>query len=132
MNTPPNRLDQLRASASPMPPAGGAPMPPPPAGGRPPMPPMPPMPPPSAAAGPKPPMPPPPMMAEEPPMGDDRLGELMAMEEEPMMPEEMEEDFSTQDVATGIATSALQISGSPEQALMAVEQAADELRAMLG
>ena len=127
MNNPPNRLDQLRAGASPMPPAGGAPMPSP-AGGRPPMP----MPPPPAAAGPKPPMPPPPMMAEEPPMGDDRLGELMAMEEEPMMPEEMEEDFSTQDVATGIATSALQISGSPEQALMAVEQAADELRAMLG
>ena len=116
MNNPPNRLDQLRAGASPMPPAGG----------RPPMPMAPP------AAGPKPPMPPPPMMAEEPPMGDDRLGELMAMEEEPMMPEEMEEDFSTQDVATGIATSALQISGSPEQALMAVEQAADELRAMLG
>ena len=72
------------------------------------------------------------MMAEEPPMVEGRLDELMAMEEEPMMPEEMEEDFSTQDVATGIATSALQISGSPEQALMAVEQAADELRAMLG
>ena len=126
MNNPPNRLDQLRAGASPMPPAGGAPMPPPPpAGGRPPMP-------PPAAAGPKPPMPPPPMMAEEPPMGDDRLSELMAMEEEPMMPDEMEDSFSTQDVATGIATSALQISGSPEQALMAVEQAADELRAMLG
>ena len=125
MNNPPNRLDQLRAGASPMPPAGGAPMPSP-AGGRPPMPMAPP------AAGPKPPMPPPPMMAEEPPMGDDRLGELMAMEEEPMMPEEMEEGFSTQDVATGIASSALQISGSPEQALMAVEQAADELRAMLG
>jgi len=125
MNNPPNRLDQLRAGASPMPPAGGAPMPSP-AGGRPPMP----MPPPPAAAGSKPPMPPPPMMAEEPPMGDNRLGELMAMEEEPMMPEE--ESFTTQDVATGIATSALQISGSPEQALMAVEQAADELRAMLG
>ncbi len=111
MNNPPNRLDQLRAGASLMPPAGGAPMPSS-AGGRPPMT-----------------MPPPPMMAEEPPMEDDRLGELMAMEEEPMMPEE--ESFSTQDVATGIATSALQISGSPEQALMAVEQAADELRAML-
>ena len=27
---PPNRLDQLRASAGPMPPAGGAPMTPPP------------------------------------------------------------------------------------------------------
>ena len=127
MNNPPNRLDQLRAGASPMPPAGGAPMPSP-AGGRPPMP----MPPPPAAAGPKPPMPPPPMMAEEPPMGEGRLDELMAMEEEPMMPEEMDDSFSTQDVATGIASSALQISGSPEQALMAVEQAADELRAMLG
>ena len=125
MNNPPNRLDQLRAGASPMPPAGGAPMPSP-AGGRPPMPMAPP------AAGPKPPMPPPPMMAEEPHKGDDRIGELMAMEEEPMMPEEMDDSFSTQDVATGIASSALQISGSPEQALMAVEQAADELRAMLG
>ena len=61
----------------------------------------------------------------------DRLEALLGgMEEEPMMAEE--ESFSTQDVATGIATSALQISGSPEQALMAVEQAADELRAMLG
>ena len=29
---PPNRLDQLRASAGPMPPAGGAPMTPPPPG----------------------------------------------------------------------------------------------------
>tara|TARA_R100001082_G_scaffold110705_1_gene91429 strand:- start:602 stop:814 length:213 start_codon:yes stop_codon:yes gene_type:complete len=68
-----------------------------------------------------------------PPMEEpeaDRLEALLGgMEEEPMMFEE--ETFSTQDVATGIATSALQISGSPEQALMAVEQAADELRAML-
>ena len=61
---------------------------------------------------------------------EDRLDALLGgMEEDPMMPEE--ESFSTQDVATGIATSALQISGSPEEALMAVEQAADELRAML-
>jgi hypothetical protein len=71
--------------------------------------------------------------APMPPMEEpeaDRLEALLSgMEEEPMMPEE--ESFSTQDVATGIATSALQISGSPEQALMAVEQAADELRAML-
>ena len=91
-----------------MPPAGSAALPPPaslPTGGSAPMPPM-----------------------EEPEV--DRLEALLGgMEEEPMMPEE--ETFSTQDVATGIATSALQISGSPEQALMAVEQAADELRAML-
>ena len=94
-----------------MPPAGSAVPKPPatlPTGGSAPMPPMPPM--------------------EEP--EEDRLAALLGgMEEEPMMPEE--EGFSTSDVATGIATSALQISGSPEQALMAVEQAADELRAML-
>jgi hypothetical protein len=40
MNNPPNRLDQLRAGAGPMPPVGGAPMSPPPVR-RPPMPPMP-------------------------------------------------------------------------------------------
>jgi hypothetical protein len=127
MNNPPNRLDQLRANAGPMPPVGGAPMSPPLPARRPPMP-------PAGSAVPKPPAtlptggsaPMPPM--EEP--EEDRLAALLGgMEEEPMMPEE--EGFSTSDVATGIATSALQISGSPEQALMAVEQAADELRAML-
>jgi len=136
---PPNRLDQLRANAGPMPPSGGAPMTPPPPAGRPPMPPppmgRPPMPPAGSAASTPPaslptggsaPMPP---MEEEAPEADRLAALLGGMEEEPRMPEE--ETFSTQDVATGIATSALQISGSPEQALMAVEQAADELRAML-
>ena len=125
MTNPPNRLDQLRAGASPMPPVGGAPMSPPPPTRRPPMPPA------GSAA-----LPPPaslPTGGSAPPMKEpegDRLDALLGgMEEEPMMPEE--ESFSTQDVATGIATSALQISGSPEEALMAVEQAADELRAML-
>ena len=127
MTNPPSRLDQLRASAGPMPPVGGAPMTPPPPVRRPPMPPAgsatstPPASPSTGGTAPMPPM-------EEPEA--DRLEALLSgMEEEPMMPEE--ESFSTQDVATGIATSALQISGSPEQALMAVEQAADELRAML-
>jgi len=127
MTNPPSRLDQLRASAGPMPSVGGAPMTPPPPVRRPPMPPAgsatstPPASPPTGGTAPMPPM-------EEPEA--DRLEALLGgMEEEPMMPEE--ESFSTQDVATGIATSALQISGSPEQALMAVEQAADELRAML-
>ena len=105
MTNPPSRLDQLRASAGPMPPVGGAPISPPLPARRPPMPPM------------------------EEPEGDRLAALLGGMEEEPMMPEE--ESLSTSDVATGIATSALQISGSPEQALMAVEQAADELRAML-
>ena len=124
---PPNRLDQLRASAGPMPPVGGAPISPPLPARRPPMPPAgsaastPPASLPTGGSAPMPPM-------EEPEA--DRLEALLGgMEEEPMMPEE--EGFSTQDVATGIATSALQISGSPEQALMAVEQAAVELRAML-
>ena len=134
---PPNRLDQLRAGAGPMPPAGGAPMTPPPPAGRPPMPPppmgRPPMPPAGSAVLPPPASLPTGGSAPMPPMEEpesDRLEALLGgMEEEPMMPEE--ETFSTQDVATGIATSALQISGSPEQALMAVEQAADELRAML-
>ena len=127
MTNPPSRLDQLRASAGPMPSVGGAPMTPPPPAGSPPMPPAgsatstPPASPPTGGTAPMPPM-------EEPEA--DRLEALLGgMEEEPMMPEE--ETFSTQDVATGIATSALQISGSPEQALIAVEQAADELRAML-
>ena len=134
---PPNRLDQLRAGAGPMPPAGGTPMTPPPPAGRPPMPPppmgRPPMPPAGSAASTPPASLPTGGSAPMPPMEEpevDRLEALLGgMEEEPMMPEE--ETFSTQDVATGIATSALQISGSPEQALMAVEQAADELRAML-
>ena len=134
---PPNRLDQLRAGAGPMPPAGGAPMTPPPPAGRPPMPPppmgRPPMPPAGSAASTPPASLPTGGSAPMPPMEEpevDRLEALLGgMEEEPMMPEE--ETFSTQDVATGIATSALQISGSPEQALIAVEQAADELRAML-
>ena len=131
MNNPPNRLDQLRANAGPMPPVGGAPMSPPLPARRPPMP-------PAGSAVPKPPAtlptggsaPMPPMPPMEEPEGDRLAALLGGMEEEPMMPEE-EEGFSTSDVATGIATSALQISASPEQALMAVEQAADELRAML-
>ena len=137
MTNPPSRLDQLRASAGPMPSVGGAPMTPPPPAGRPPMPPppmgRPPMPPAGSAASTPPASLPTGGSAPMPPMEKpeaDRLEALLGgMEEEPMMPEE--ETFSTQDVATGIATSALQISGSPEQALMAVEQAADELRAML-
>ena len=127
MTNPPSRLDQLRASAGPMPSVGGAPMTPPPPAGRPPMPPA------GSAASTHPASLPTGGSAPMPPMEEpeaDRLEALLGgMEEEPMMPEE--ETFSTQDVATGIATSALQISGSPEQALMAVEQAADELRAML-
>ena len=128
MNNPPNRLDQLRANAGPMPPVGGAPMSPPLSARRPPMPPAgsaastPPASLPTGGSAPMPPM--------EEPEGDRLTALLGGMEEEPMMPEE-EEGFSTSDVATGIATSALQISGSPEEALMAVEQAADELRAML-
>ena len=127
MTNPPNRLDQLRAGASPMPPVGGAPISPPLPARRPPMPPAgsavskSPATLPTGGSAPMPPM--------EEPEGDRLAALLGGMEEEPMMPEE--ETFSTQDVATGIATSALQISGSPEQALMAVEQAADELRAML-
>ena len=127
MTNPPSRLDQLRANAGPMPPVGGAPISPPLPARRPPMPPAgsaASTPPSSHTTGGSSPMP----AMEEPEV--DRLEALLGgMEEEPMMPEE--ESFSTQDVATGIATSALQISGSPEQALMAVEQAADELRAML-
>ena len=127
MTNPPSRLDQLRASAGPMLPVGGAPMTPPPPVRRPPMPPAgsatstPPASLPTGGSAPMPPM--------EKPEADRLEALLGGMEEEPMMPEE--ETFSTQDVATGIATSALQISGSPEQALIAVEQAADELRAML-
>lgn len=114
MNEMPNRLDQIRADAEmaapPLPPAGGAPIPSPAGGGAP--------------------MPPPPMaVAPE----EDRLAELMGgMSEEPMMPEEDPmADVQPQDLAVGIAQSALEISASPEEALAAVEAAAAELRAML-
>jgi len=137
MNEMPNRLDQMRAdaemSAAPLPPAGGAPTPSP-AGRGAPMPPMPPagggapMPPAGGGA----PMPPPPM-ADAPAPEEDRLAELMSgMGDEPMMPEEDPmADVQPQDLAVGIAQSALDISASPEEALAAVEAAAAELRALL-
>ena len=129
MNEMPNRLDQMRAdaemSAAPLPPAGGAPTPSP-AGRGAPMPPMPP------AGGGGAPMPPPPM-ADAPAPEEDRLAELMGgMGDEPMMPEEDPmADVQPQDLAVGIAQSALDISASPEEALAAVEAAAAELRALL-
>jgi len=102
MNDMPNRLDMMRAQAEvPTPPMPAAPMP------------------------------------EEPMMpegeGADRLAALLGgmAEEAPMMPEEepMVEDTST--VASAIATAALDNSGSPEQALRALEEAADQIRASL-
>ena len=128
MNEMPNRLDQIRADAEraapPLPPAGGTPTPPP-AGRGAPMPPMPP-------AGGGTPMPPPPM-ADAPAPEEDRLAALMGgMDEEPMMPEEDPmADVKPQDLAVGIAQSALDISDSPEEALAAVEAAAAELRNLL-
>jgi len=119
MNEMPNRLDQMRAdaemSAAPLPPAGGAPTPPP-----------------AGRGAPMPPMPPPPM-ADAPAPEEDRLAELMGgMGEEPMMPEEDPmADVKPQDLAVGIAQSALDISDSPEEALAAVEAAAAELRNLL-
>jgi len=128
MNEMPNRLDQMRAdaemSAAPLPPAGGAPTPSHAGRGAP----MPPMPPAGGGA----PMPPPPM-ADAPAPEEDRLAELMGgMGEEPMMPEgDPMADVQPQDLAVGIAQSALDISASPEEALAAVEAAAAELRALL-
>ena len=128
MNEMPNRLDQMRAdaemSAAPLPPAGGAPTPSPAGRGAP----MPPMPPAGGGA----PMPPPPM-ADAPAAEEDRLAELMGgMGDEPMMPEgDPMADVQPQDLAVGIAQSALDISASPEEALAAVEAAAAELRALL-
>lgn len=119
MNEMPNRLDQMRAdaemSAAPLPPAGGAPTPSP-----------------AGRGAPMPPMPPPPM-ADTPAPEEDRLAALMGgMDEEPMMPEEDPmADVKPQDLAVGIAQSALDISASPEEALAAVEAAAAELRALL-
>ena len=119
MNEMPNRLDQMRAdaemSAAPLPPAGGAPTPSP-----------------AGRGAPMPPMPPPPM-ADAPAPEEDRLAALMGgMDEEPMMPEEDPmADVKPQDLAVGIAQSALDISASPEEALAAVEAAAAELRALL-
>jgi len=125
MNEMPNRLDQIRAEAEAtaprMPPAGGAA----------------PMPTASPSAGRTAPMP----MADTAPMieeevaatDDDRLAALMGgMDEEPMMPEEDPmADVKPQDLAVGIAQSALDISDSPEEALAAVEAAAAELRNLL-
>ena len=102
MNDMPNRLDMMRAQAE-------VPTPPMPAA----------------------PMPEKPMMPEggEP----DRLAALLGgmAEEAPMMAEEepMADDTST--VASAIATAALDNSGSPEQALRALEEAADQIRASL-
>ena len=124
---PPNRLDQLRANAGPMPPVGGAPMSPPLPARRPPMPPA------GSAA-----LPPPaslPTGGSAPPIKDpeeDRLDALLGgMEEDaPMMPEEaMEEDTST--VASAIASAALANSGTPEEALKALIEAADQIRETL-
>ena len=101
LNDMPNRLDMMRAQAE-------VPTPPMPAA----------------------PMPEKPMMPEggEP----DRLAALLGgMEEDaPMMPEEaMEEDTST--VASAIASAALASSGTPEEALKALIEAADQIRETL-
>ena len=102
MNDMPNRLDMMRAQAEvPTPPMPAAPMP------------------------------------EEPMMPEggepDRLAALLGgmAEEAPMMAEvePMANDTST--VASAIATAALDNSGSPEQALRALEEAADQIRASL-
>ena len=102
MNDMPNRLDMMRAQAEvPTPPMPAAPMP------------------------------------EKPIMPEggepDRLAALLGgmAEEAPMMAEEepMADDTST--VASAIATAALNNSGSPEQALSALEEAADQIRASL-
>ena len=101
LNDMPNRLDMMRAQAE-------VPTPPMPAA----------------------PMPEKPMMPEggEP----DRLAALLGgMEEDaPMMPEEpMEEDTSA--VASAIASAALANSGTPEEALKALIEAADQIRETL-
>ena len=102
MNDMPNRLDMMRAQAE-------VPTPPMPAA----------------------PIPKEPMMPEG--EGTDRLAALLGgmAEEAPMMAEEepMADDTST--VASAIATAALDNSGSPEQALRALEEAADQIRASL-
>jgi len=102
MNDMPNRLDMMRAQAE-------VPTPPMPAA----------------------PMPEKPMMPEgrEP----DRLAALLGgmAEEAPMMAEEEPMANDTSTVASAIATAALDNSGSPEQALRALEEAADQIRASL-
>lgn len=107
MNEMPNRLDMMRAQAeTPTPPMAGPAMP---------------------AA----PMTEEPMMAEA--EANDRLAALLGgmAEEAPMMPEEepMEDDTST--VASAIASAALANSGTPEEALKALIEAADQIRESL-
>tara|TARA_R100000734_G_C3303169_1_gene93670 strand:+ start:413 stop:736 length:324 start_codon:yes stop_codon:yes gene_type:complete len=102
LNDMPNRLDMMRAQAEvPTPPMPAAPM------------------------------------RDEPAMSEsgglDRLAALLGgMEEDaPMMPEEEPVADDTSTVASAIATAALDNSGSPEQALRALEEAADQIRASL-
>ena len=102
LNDMPNRLDMMRAQAEvPTPPIPAAPMP------------------------------------EEPMMPEgrepDRLAALLGgmAEEAPMMAEEEPMANDTSTVASAIATAALDNSGSPEQALRALEEAADQIRASL-
>jgi hypothetical protein len=102
MNDMPNRLDMMRAQAE-------VPTPPTPA------------------------MP----MAEKPMMAEaeanDRLASLLATmgDESEMMPEEEPMEERTSTVASAIASAALANSGTPEEALKALIEAADQIRETL-
>ena len=113
MNEMPNRLDALRGNAEM---AGG----PPAMGGTPP--PLPPTASPASA---------PPMA---PPMEEDRLASLLGgMDDAPMMPEEemMNEGLAVSDVATGLATAAVETSGGDiSMARASLMEALAELDAM--
>jgi len=89
MNEMPNRLDALRGNAEM---AGGPP----------------------AMGGTPPPLPPTASPASAPPMEEDRLASLLGgMDDASMMPEEemMDEGLAVSDVATGLATAAVETSG---------------------
>ena len=89
MNEMPNRLDALRGNAEM---AGGPP----------------------AMGGTPPPLPPTASPASAPPMEEDRLASLLGgMDDASMMPEEemIDEGLAVSDVATGLATAAVETSG---------------------
>ena len=107
MNDMPNRLDMMRAQAEvPTSPMAGPAMPAAPVSEE-------------------------PMMAEA--EANDRLASLLATmgDESEMMPEEEPMEERTSTVASAIASAALANSGTPEEALKALIEAADQIRETL-
>ena len=121
INEQPNRLDQLRASAAPMPMGGNlTPLNAPPVGSMPP-------PPPAGGGGPQ-------MASTDPMPAEDnaRLDELLnaVADEEGMMPEEAMMEEAPIEIASGLADAAVSLAGSIPAARAELEAALAQLDAM--